>query len=192
MLIDPADGNEDDADGERIRPAQAVCRKPQPAVAARLVAGIRRPSRGGGLRPRNRPADHPAAAARSRSIRRIRIPSAPCAEWAICSCRRRIRRGLLPPAWGEPEPRTARPMNVTRGASRGVTMNSQHSSRLRRIALQFQRSFLRPAPGVSRRPGRDPEESGALRLPSRLRCRSLSTRSPPWLRAPGTAAAPSS
>ena len=49
------------ADSERVRPAQGVRRKPEPAVDARLAAGGHRASRDGGVRPRDRPAHHPAA-----------------------------------------------------------------------------------------------------------------------------------
>jgi DNA-binding response OmpR family regulator len=84
-----------DADGQRIRPVEAVRRKSQPAVAARLAAGVRRPPRDGGLSTAPLISASPGCAAKSRPIRRIPMRSAPSAASATCSFRPKTERDRI-------------------------------------------------------------------------------------------------
>ena len=79
VLVDPGDGERGNAGGERVRSAQGVRRESEPAAATRLAAGG--PRRTAKWRRSTAPSTcaSPACAARSRSTRRIRTPSAPCA-----------------------------------------------------------------------------------------------------------------
>ena len=58
VLVDPTDGRRGDARGERIRSAEGVRRKSEPAAQPRLAAGSDGASRDGSVRPRDRPAHH--------------------------------------------------------------------------------------------------------------------------------------